>query len=105
MSLLDEIKKDMESGTPGRWEKSYGFLVVDPRDERPICKFRRYGNDAQERADVNRTVRIPDMEKALLAAEELAKLMSKPMAIVAGKYSYDDDAVDAALAAFRDATE
>jgi len=100
MSLLNEIKRDMEKGSPGPWEKCEQFLTVSPSGGRAICEFWLRGNDAQERADANRTVRIPDMEKALLAAEELAHTLDADM----GRLAFSP-ATMKALAAFRAATE
>ena len=119
MNLLDEIKKDMEKGTPGPWR-----VVIDDSGGRwsgwPLCieslsitdkPIARAGGqwpydwDAKTSqheacADARRMARAPDMEEALMAAEKLVDTLDADM----GRLAFSPATIKA-LAAFRAATE
>ena len=109
MSLLDEIKRDREAGTPGPWCNSHLDTREFEVEENGQPVGETYGRDDETFANARRCVRVPDMEKALLAAEKLAKatdaLMERDTETSgSAEQPYYDD-VDAALAAYRAATE
>ncbi|SLN74894.1 hypothetical protein ROJ8625_04122 [Roseivivax jejudonensis] len=75
MSLIDDIRKDREAGTPGPWsaftdDNKPHTNIVSPT---PVtqCVFSLNGRHKRE-TDIRRIARVPDMEAALLAAEGLA---------------------------------
>lgn len=115
-SLIDQIKADLEAGTPGRWSASFGSLirVNAMRDKtKPVvvagvhkvgCKGGEPYGDAK--ANARRIARLPDLEAAYIrereAAEELAAaLTDNPDGLV----GIDTDRVHAALTAYRAAVE
>lgn len=75
MTLIDEIRKDIAMGSPGKWDgrQVHGTMPTD------VCK---YGVISLETgletariwnlSDAYRVARVPQIEEALLAAEELA---------------------------------
>lgn len=73
MTLIDDIIRDREAGTPGRWEgrQVHGGMPAD------VCDYGVIGLDkGMETArvwnvdDARRIARVPDMEAALLAADK-----------------------------------
>lgn len=122
MSLIDDIKRDRERPqvklmsmsawyaksdvpAPG-WVKVVGPCVAT---QCPTLATNLDGEDYIARhADARRIARVPDMEAALLAAEDLAYRMDQVLADLTthGGYTYEDDFKDevAALAAYRKAT-
>lgn len=88
MSMIDDIKRDAETGTPGPWQSDDAFMhhghptrVATP----DICgvpaatlaeclqnwdDFRVSWKNAE--ANARRCARVPEMEAALIAADELA---------------------------------
>lgn len=103
MSLIDDIKRDREAGTKGPWSghnmvhadgqrpmtaEEIGEYVMnsvkmgDPNrflfvsgkhDDGGDCDICHTGNGPRGPANTRRIARVPDMEAALLAAEELAE--------------------------------
>ena len=91
MRLLDEIKRDQQNGTPGPWSLGVEadsfvdmpttlWLAIGPKDFSPVVLAVDEGPyddvgkpESEVTANARRCVRVPDMEKALLAAEELAE--------------------------------
>ncbi len=83
MSLIDDIKRDREAGAEGPWHlhdckdwdgrATYHYQEVWTEDCDVIAaEVYRAHNDGG-RANMSRIARVPDMEAALLAAEELAE--------------------------------
>jgi hypothetical protein len=113
MSLLDEIKRDREAGTPGRFAvKKRGHARVEAVGGMSVADCGGHRDNTRDLhdeqiANANRCARVPDMEKALLAAERLAHT-SDNLRIAIGM-GWDLEGVlheyDTALAAFRAATE
>ena len=101
MSLLDEIKRDMEQGTPGPWHTSdLDAREIEAEDGKALGGA--YGRDDETFANASRCARVPDMEKALLAAEELAKAAESQ---TSDGWPSISPWTAAELAAFRAATE
>lgn len=89
-SLIDDIKRDREAGTEDHWWR-----------ERIGDHLRDVGEyDTQDEVDKDRIFRLPRMEAALLAAEELAKAVEWYFATPRA----DMMPVASALAEFRKAT-
>lgn len=70
MTLIKQIKRDREAGTPGPWATDWTG-----------CDFwcgpcTVLGGSRQSETDARRIARVPDMEAALLAADELASAAS-----------------------------
>lgn len=99
MTLIDDIKRDREAGTPGPWEtysKDSGIrhhtdppfghhdyiAVIVAANQRPF-------------SDARRIARVPQMEAALLAAEELAKATEWAADNLRGISANQRDALDA----------
>ena len=88
MSMIDAIRKDREAGTPGPWQADEVFMqdghptrVATPDiDGIPAATLAECFQDWEDfrvswknaEANARRCARVPDMEAALLAAEELA---------------------------------
>lgn len=102
MSLIDDIKRDREAGTPGPWsghnmvhadrgdqmtpeevgeyvansvrmgESSRFLFVSGKHEDGGCCDVCHTGNGPRGPANTRRIARVPDMEAALLAAVELA---------------------------------
>jgi hypothetical protein len=89
MTLIDDIKRDREAGTPD--------LAA------AYCDWGLYSAN-QVFADCARQARVPDMEAALIAADELARAIDKEE-LTAMKWAVSiSDEVQKALAAYRKAT-
>lgn len=114
MTLIDDIKRDREAGTPGDWsyveaqstdgQKWLGCGVVDENG----YEFLWLQNSPEyDIPDARRIARVPRMEAALLAAEECERVLTA-MANRVSLYSggHDDKLVndaEEALDAFRKA--
>lgn len=80
MSLIDDICKDREAGTPGPWvveediiaNQVQGFPLILADTYMVVGTEGMYGDIDTDYANAKRIARVPDMEAALLAAEELA---------------------------------
>lgn len=124
MSLIDDIKHDLEEGTPGKFIAD--FDGEDDFDGVPIMSEHRGGSfvaiancpvdytDREQRvADTRRLSRVPDMEAALLAAEDhlVAALEAISEGYARSDISHEDFMVkaahfaDDALSAYREATK
>jgi hypothetical protein len=84
MSLIDDIKRDRENGTPGPWVAKWPVSPDHPFIE-SVCNFAEKPsgdeyymnvNGLCEAQDARRIARVPEMEAALLAADELADAVS-----------------------------
>jgi hypothetical protein len=70
--MIDDIKRDRENGTPGPFKVFSGTMVRGPAGNTLAdCRYKNGANDAP------RFARVPDMEAALLAADELADAVSE----------------------------
>jgi hypothetical protein len=111
MSLIDDIKRDREAGTPGPWASGHYDDIGDEVEIQTYegeyvasidCDGAFEGNIAEcIYANSRRIARVPDMEASLLAADELA---AKVDAFNAGRL-FTIAPVLSALAAYRKATE
>lgn len=100
MSLIDDIKRDREAGTPGPWRvvddtEVYGPEFPDHHDTKLA--------DWVHLSDTRRIARVPDMEAALLAAEELAEAVEAASVVLPANSAVSD--VISALDAYRKATK
>jgi hypothetical protein len=108
MSLIDDIKRDREAGTPGPWS----VVTTDGPDCRVLGGFDVFGqcvsgttwinpnnDNVAAKANARRIARVPDMEAALIAAEELAQELET---LHDAEFS---GSLRRALAAYRKATE
>ena len=73
MSLIDDIKRDREAGTPGRWvaESSPITSSINAPDAEKYTDI-GYLSLGDHAGNARRIARVPDMEDALLAADRLA---------------------------------
>ena len=95
MTLIEQIKADREAGTAGPWAKMHdhpnpdvaaSLARIQPKVERVwngneiamvfCCDHIEDGRQEQE-YNARRIARVPDMEAALLAADELADAMGE----------------------------
>ena len=111
MTLIDKIKADREWGSNGPFfadsdtdwcldtsgENSCYYINSADGPWAVVAVESAFGEDNRNDADMRRVCRIPDMEAALLAAEELARL------VVAQSSMSNLGEIDAALAAYRKA--
>lgn len=104
MTLIDDIKRDREAGTPGDWqclEEGVNSWSITPE-----CNSLRFVADELCNVhDARRIARVPRMEAALLAAEECERVLTA-MANRVSLYSggHDDKLVndaEEAITAFR----
>lgn len=108
MTLIEQIKKDVEVGTPGDWEleKPNGTWGRIPGTEHGYifmsCIIDGYPN--ADEANARRIARVPQMETALLAAEELAGAVESWENAAVDHMEFQDK-LFAALSAYRSATE
>lgn len=88
MSMIDEIRRDREAGTPGPWR----IMDADSIGDRCTYYYQEVWNEDTTilvttevtrahgdggKANIRRCARVPDMEAALLAAEYLATAAEK----------------------------
>ena len=101
MSLLDDIRKDRDAGTQGPWRVRYegGCTHLDmlshPDMQSQMCDETYYPWVPDNLTDWDRIARVPQMEAALLAADELNDAVMN----LAAWQQYDSSS-----AAFRSAT-
>ena len=103
MTMIDDIRRDKEAGTPGPWKVDadsdvvtgpLGYMVAD------LLVLDNNPTDA-DIANARRIARVPDMEDALLAAEsEKDRLRARVAALeqtVDGiwRYAVDETVLDA----------
>ena len=107
MTMIEQIKRDREAGTPGPWMARWPVGPEHPFMD-AACNHAQKpsGGDYYmsvsgicEAPDARRIVRAPDMEAALLAADELARMAARMLV------DHYDNRVDDALAAYRKATK
>ena len=120
MTLIEQIKRDREAGTPGPWQRAKSLrnhrlddFNVDGPDRRGICSTGGYadgkeGTHDENKANARRIARVPDLEAALLAADELATAASwlADSSQLEIGHDYDDgkdplSVINNALAAYR----
>lgn len=71
MSLIDDIRKDREAGTPGPWV--FDGVFIEDNSASLVCDLLSSTHtDQQLNANARRIARVPEMEAALIAADELA---------------------------------
>ena len=125
MSLIDDIKRDREAGTPGPWRIKdcdsmgdrcthyYQEVWNDETDILVTTEVTRAHNDGG-RVNMRRIARVPDLEAALLAAEGCANWCDALIEMVQATScapedpeAFDEVAMGAQmfLAAYRKATE
>ena len=118
MSIFDEIKSDLENGTPGPlnkngehdWsletggENSFYVISSDSGPVAIVAVEAAFGMDDRNDADMRRFCRLPDLERIALAANELADSVDSLLEYMRG---HDDGCgkTSAALTAFREATQ
>lgn len=128
MSLIDDIRKDREAGTPGPWlghnmvnsdgrpmtpdeigeyvcnsvkmGKPDRFLFVGAKhSDGGDCDICHTGNGPKGESNTRRIARVPEMEAALIAADELVKAMDwydrsgcqkSAVAILAARKAYNE---------------
>ena len=85
MSMIDDIKRDAETGTPGPWSTdtsdqggagSNAYVGIDNGAQciaRVVCYSPLTLHDRPYKENARRIARVPEMEAALIAADELAK--------------------------------
>lgn len=75
MNMIEQIKADREAGTPGPWSAFTDDTAPHTNIVSPVphtrCVFSLAGRDKRH-PDIKRVCRVPDMEAALIAAEEMA---------------------------------
>lgn len=119
-TLIDQIRKDREAGTDGPWKMEtvrtscgtcHKVGPFPPASEN-LRSLKRYTHACfyddyppgvghpHLIANARRTARVPDMEAALLAAEELADVCERD-----GHCIRLTDAIERALIAYREATK
>ena len=116
MSLIDDIKRDREAGTPGPWRVKdcdsmgdrcthyYQEVWNDETDILVTTEVTRAHNDGG-RVNMRRIARVPDLEAALLAADELAGSAHDAWVSADFHNGEDHDDLYRAIAAYRKATE
>jgi len=81
MSLIEDIKRDRESGTPDQWNVSGARSSFQGKGHQinapSLAGVAWIGYESDHHAaclsDARRIARVPDMEAALIAADELKK--------------------------------
>ena len=100
MSMIDDIKRDREAGTQGPWKHGStvgGWDAVTCEGPTPIAVLA-----LNEPVNATRIARVPDMEAALIAAEELADAVDEWGA--KGRTEATAAALNTALGNYRAAT-
>ena len=73
MTLIEQIKADREAGTPGPWHKVGASVQKSPNESAiAVCVSAGDRDRIEASENARRIARVPDLEAALLAAEELA---------------------------------
>jgi len=84
MSLIDDIRRDREAGTPGDWSAAlgrgcHGVIAAElPEDGANFVALVANDKDTPEReptrfANARRIARVPQLEARVLSADELAE--------------------------------
>ena len=93
MSMIDDIKRDREAGTQGPWFvrtlENFGWNIVQyiGGDKHNISRVGKTNSET----DARRIARVPDMEAALLAADELARALAEIELLTATGDGLDPD--------------
>lgn len=116
MSMIEDIKRDREAGTPGPWGngrtgEEQRLILSRGGKGRYVCNVQIFQTprhmglweeDSRE-ANARRIARVPELEAALLAAEELADAVDEWGA--KGRTEATAAALNTALGNYRAATE
>lgn len=102
MSMIEDIKRDREAGTPGPWSKTVNSGEVATQDGTWVGRAVDAAT-GEGQANARRIARVPSMEAALLAAEELADAVDEWGA--KGRTEATAAALNTALGNYRAATE
>lgn len=86
MSLIEDIKRDHEAGTRGPWfaerdayeDHGFGWFISGDG----YCRADIVGPIIHTEANAHRIARVPEMEAALMAADELAAEMDRLMPVI-----------------------
>lgn len=130
MSMIDDIKRDREAGTPGPWLHGgfsgvHAYGICDTMDcsvlgriataeitDRTDRDGRHWSTSGNSETNARRIARLPDLEAKYIAlkeaADELAESMSHERNMVCQDIGMQLDAssrVDAALARYREASQ
>ena len=102
MSMIEDIKRDREAGTPGPWRTSKvnPSRVFGPDSQPVMDRDPTFSQEVKFEANARRIARIPDLEAALLAADELARAVDG----LHDSTGLSSLALTEALAAYRRAT-
>lgn len=97
MTLIDDIRKDREAGTPGEWRVLDGKHSLQIHSEKHwIANIKCESCPAHEDANARRIARVPEMEAALIAADEALQKADALVALVAealNDYKIDNEYV------------
>lgn len=113
MSLIDDIKRDREAGTPGPWaigkalkvsEDGFEYLSIVSGEKQVVVGCGCCGSPCGDcKVDPERIARVPDMEAALLAADRLAEAVEAASVVLPANSAVSD--VISALVAYQEATK
>lgn len=99
---IEQLRADMEAGTPGSWAVKYdaGETHIIAAGDSIMCDMIHYRWVPEKMADWRRIARLPDLEAAFLAAQDMATVMEEYSKVTDWfpKKAYD------ALKAYRKAT-
>lgn len=116
MSMIEDIKRDREAGTPGPWTAPSKPVFGDycgsyvPHDwdgMGRLAVFHVTAGPEHAAPNTRRIARVPDIEAALIAADDLANALDQERNMVCQDMGMQADCaarVDATLAAYRAAT-
>lgn len=89
-TLIDHIKADREAGTLGLWEyftfEGVAGVTGEVRDIAHCSGFNTICSESEEEANARRIARVPTLEAALLAADELADAVEYLINVSDGVY-------------------
>lgn len=115
MTMIDDIKRDREAGTPGPWKatRNTAFWEIEvpeawgqvepgvlPYSIGDVCASDPGDTKGLQELNARRIARVPDMEAALIAADELATRVQQQQ----DGWPMRTDYITDALAAYRKAT-
>lgn len=87
MSLVDDIKRDVEAGTPGPWEISdergvMGSRLIYSEDKYGIGEVWDISGSSENEPNARRTARVPEMEARILADAERLKAADELIEVI-----------------------